>query len=59
MLRKLIIDRLASILENDDVGIPRYFECGDDEMVHSVEELETMSDEELLECFEATVGFAG
>jgi hypothetical protein len=58
-MRKIIIDRLASILENNEVGIPRYFECGDELMVHTAEELDTMCDEELIECFEATVGFAG
>jgi hypothetical protein len=55
-MRSLVIQRLTTIIE-DCEGIPRFFES--DDYITDAEELESMSDEELLEAFETAVGFAG
>ena len=57
-MRDLVIQRLTALIEDGD-GIPRYFDCEEDEFVTDVEELTDMSDEELLEMFENAVGFQG
>ena len=62
-MRDLVIQRLTALIEDGDgipsYGVPRYFDCGEDEYVTNVEELTDMSDEELLEMFETVVGFLG
>jgi hypothetical protein len=57
-MRNLVIQRLTTLIEDGD-GIPRYFDCEENEFVTDVEELTDMSDEELLEVFENAVGFQG
>ena len=57
-MRDLVIQRLTTLIEDCD-GIPRYFDCEEDEFITDVEQLTDMSDEELLEVFENVVGFQG
>lgn len=55
-MRQLVIDRLTAIIE--DCGyINRHFECEINECIRAPSELEELSDEELLDAFEASVGF--
>jgi hypothetical protein len=57
-MRQLVIDRLTAIIE--DCGyINRHFECEINECIRAPSELEELSDEELLDAFEASVGFNG
>ena len=59
-MRDLIINRLKAIIEDSDgIGIPRSFDYDDEEYITDIEELYNMDDQQLLEVFEATVGFAG
>lgn len=59
-MRDLVINRLKAIIEDSDgYGIPRYFDCDEEEYITDVEELRNMDDEQLLEVFETTVGFQG
>lgn len=59
-MRDLVIKRLEGfIAESQGYGIPRCFDCGEDEMITDPKELNFMDDEQLLEVFESTVGFAG
>lgn len=59
-MRELVIKKLKGFIENTDgYGIPRYFDCDEEEMVKDPAELESMTDEQLLEVFESTVGFQG
>jgi len=57
-MRNLVIQRLAALIEDSGgEGIPRYFDC--DEYIVNSEELDEMSDEDLLEALEASIGFNG
>ena len=47
------------IADSDGYGIPRCFDCDEDEMITDPKELNHMDDEQLLEVFEAVVGFGG
>jgi hypothetical protein len=59
-MRELIIDRLKAMIEVDpDYGIPRHFECNEEEHITDVEELHAMTDQQLLEVFESAIGFGG
>ena len=59
-MRKLVIDKLTDIIrDSGSYGIPRYFDCSDDENITDPAELDGLTDEELLEVFETTVGFGG
>jgi hypothetical protein len=59
-MRDIVINRLKEFIEDTDgYGIPRCFDCDEDEYITDVEELPNMTDEQLLEVFEATVGFQG
>lgn len=59
-MRNLIIQRLTSLIEDSNgYGIPRNFDCDENENVLDSQELTEMSDEELLEAFEAAIGFNG
>jgi hypothetical protein len=59
-MRELIINRLKSMIEIDpECGIPRYFDCDEEEYITDVEDLSEMDDEQLLEVFETVVGFGG
>ena len=59
-MRELVIHRLtAFIKDSDGYGIPRHFDCTDEDAIKDPAELQTMSDEELLEAYESCVGFGG
>lgn len=59
-MRELVISKLKQFIsDNDGYGIPRYFDCPDEESIKDPTELDSMSDEQLLEVFEACVGFGG
>lgn len=59
-MRELVIAKLSGFIgDSDGYGIPRYFDCLDDEYITDPAELEGFTDEELLEVFESTVGFGG
>jgi hypothetical protein len=59
-MRDLVIKRLEVIIAmSEGQGIPRCFDCDEDEMVTDPKELNHMDDEQLLEVFEAVVGFGG
>lgn len=57
-MRELVIQRLTFLIE-DSGGIPRYFDCEDDELITDPQELGSMSDEELIDLLEIVVGFGG
>jgi hypothetical protein len=59
-MRELIIQRLTDFIQNsDDWGIPRHFNCDEDDFITDVLELNSMSNEDLLEAYDAYVGFEG
>ncbi len=59
-MRELVIAKLTLFISTSDgFGIPREFDCGEDEAIKDPAELETMTDEQLLQAFEACVGFWG
>ena len=59
-MRDLVIAKLTGFIKDSDgYGIPRYFDCDDEESIKDPTELNSMTDEELLVAFEATVGFGG
>lgn len=58
-MRDLVIAKLTVFIKDTDGGIPRYFDCDDEENITDPKELNHMDDEQLLEVFEATVGFGG
>jgi hypothetical protein len=60
MMRDLVISKLKQfITDSQGYGIPRYFDCSENEYITNTDELFGMSDEQLLEVFEAVVGFGG
>jgi hypothetical protein len=59
-MRDLVIAKLTEAIRmTSGYGIPRCFDCDDDDNITDANELGTLSDEQLLEAFEATVGFGG
>ena len=59
-MRELVIDRLKSMIEVDpEYGIPRHIDCDEEEHITDIEELNTMTDQQLLEAFESSIGFWG
>ncbi len=59
-MREIVIERLTSfIVDADGYGIPACFDCDEDEYIKDPSILNDMSDEELLNVFEACVGFNG
>lgn len=59
-MRELVIKKLSGhIADTDGYGIPRYFDCDEEDNITDPDELNYMDDEQLLEVFEATVGFGG
>lgn len=59
-MRELVIDRLRSMIEIDpDYSIPRHTDCDEDDYITDVEELNTMTDEQLLDAFEGAIEFWG
>jgi hypothetical protein len=59
-MRDLVIAKLAEAIRmTSGYGIPRCFDCDDNDTITDASELDTLTDEQLLEAFEATVGFGG
>jgi hypothetical protein len=58
-MRELIIERLVYFIMADKAGIPRYFDCDPEEYITDAKQFQSMTDDELLNCFEAAVGFDG
>ena len=59
-MRDLVISKLKQfIADSQGYGIPRYFDCDDEEFITDADELCNMTDEQLLEVFETAVGFGG
>ncbi len=59
-MRELVISRLVSMIQEDpEYGIPREFDCDEDDYLTDPSELATMTDEELLDMYDACVGFNG
>lgn len=59
-MRDLVISKLKQfIADSQGYGIPRYFDCDEDEYITDAEELAVMDNEQLLEVFETAVGFGG
>lgn len=59
-MRELVIARLAKMIEIDpEYGIPRCFDCDEEDYIRDSTELNSMADEDLLEVFETNVGFNG
>ena len=57
-MRELVISKLKQFIsENQGYGIPRYFDCDEEEYITNADELSDMNDEQLLEVFESCVGF--
>lgn len=60
MVRHLVIQRLKVIIEqNKPDGIPRYFDCEENEYITDPEALHMLTDEELLNVYDVTIGFWG
>ena len=59
-MREIVIERLTSfIVDAEEIGIPAYFDCDEDKYIKDPSILNDMSDEDLLNVFEACVGFNG
>ncbi len=59
-MRDIVIERLTSfILDSDGYGVPSYFDCDEDEYIKDPSILNDMSDEDMLNVFEASIGFNG
>jgi hypothetical protein len=59
-MRDLIIKNLATVIQNSNgYGIPRHFDCDESEYITDVDELNSLSDEDLLEVLISTIGFPG
>lgn len=59
-MRELVIAKLALFISTSDgYGIPREFDSDEDDAIKDPAELETMTDLQLLQAFEAAVGFWG
>ena len=59
-MRDLVIAKLkVFVIDSLPYGIPRYFDCDDEDNITDYNELESMTDKELLDIFEVTVGFGG
>ena len=59
-MRQLVIDRLTELLNcTQGYGIPKYFDCPESDLIKDPAEFAVMTDKELLESLESTVGFGG
>lgn len=59
-MRELIITRLTEFIDSSGgMGIPLYFECNDDDYITDSKDLDSLSDEELLDVYDASVMFTG
>jgi hypothetical protein len=59
-MRELVIAKLTTfIATSDGYGIPREFDCDESDYIKDPVELNAMTDMQLLQAFEAVVGFWG
>jgi hypothetical protein len=59
-MRDLVIAKLTEAIRmTGGYGIPRCFDGDEDDTIADPAELAAMTDEALLEAFEATIGFGG
>jgi hypothetical protein len=58
-MRELIEKRIFELLEDSPEGLPAYFDCPLKFYIKTKEEVMEQSDKELLEMFEAVIGFDG
>lgn len=59
-MRDIVIERLTSFIQDaEEMGIPAYFYCEEVEYIKAPSILNDMSDEDLINVFEACVGFHG
>ena len=59
-MRQIVIERLKNFVrDSNGYGIPRYFDCDEEDNITDPDDLDSMSDEELIEVFESCVGFGG
>ena len=59
-MRELIITKLTEFINGSGgIGISRYFECPDDDYITDPEDLDSLTDEDLLEVYDACVMFTG
>ncbi len=59
-MRDLVIAKLKQfIASSDGYGIPSSFDCDEDQMITDPADLNNLDDGQLLEVFEACVGFGG
>ena len=59
-MRDLVIAKLKQfIADSDGYGIPSSFDCAEDQMITDAADLDKIDDQQLLEVFEACVGFGG
>jgi len=57
--REIILYRLYDALANCPEGIPAYPDADEDDFLTSEQDITALTDEELVNCFEATYGFWG
>lgn len=59
-MRELVIAKLELFISTSDgYGVPREFDCDESDYIKDPAELSTMTDLQLLQAFEAVVGFWG
>ena len=59
-MRDLVIAKLKQfVADSDGYGIPSSFDCDEDQMITNPADLDNLDDQQLLEVFEACVGFGG
>ena len=59
-MRELVIKRLSLIIaDSDGEGVPLYYGCDDNEFITDPSDFDKLSDEALLDVYDATIGFMG
>ncbi len=59
-MRELVLNKLKDfIADTEGYGIPRYFDCPEEDNITDPAELDSMSDQELLDVFENAFDFQG
>ena len=59
-MRELVLAKLKGyVTDSLPYGIPRYFDCNEEDNITDANELDSFEDAELLAVYEATIGFGG
>lgn len=59
-MRELILNKLKGFISDaDGYGIPRFYFCDEEDFITNPDELDGMTDEEVMEVYEASIGFQG